>query len=130
MKAVGGWLDLFTQRYAGETLRSGGDAKAKQKSPEELLIEGNLINVQRTLEENQSRGEKFPGLIPRSWELVRLAPGSREPETVKKGILTYALLPGGGLVLSNGRHLFSLAPGGGEELLAEVPMVSMLEVGW
>ncbi len=130
MKAVGGWLDLFTQRYAGETLRSGGDAKAKQKSPEELLIEGNLINVQRTLEENQSRGEKFPGLIPRSWELVRLAPGSREPETVKRGVLTYALLPGGGLALSNGRHLFSLAPGGGEELLAEVPMVSMLEAGW
>ena len=98
MKAVGGWLDLFTQRYAGETLRSGGDAKAKQKSPEELL--------------------------------VRLAPGSREPETVNRGVLTYALLPGGGLALSNGRHLFSLAPGGGEELLAEVPMVSMLEAGW
>ena len=129
-KAVGGWLDLFTQRYAGETLRSGGDAKAKQKSQEELVIEGNLINVRRTLEENQSRGEKHPGLIPHSWELVRLAPGGKEPESIKKGILAYTFLPGGGLVLSNGRHILSLSPDGREELLAEQPMVTMLETGW
>ncbi len=126
VRAMGGWLDLFTRRYAGESLRSGG-GKAKQKPERDLIIEGNLINAQRALEENQSQGEAYPGIIPRSWELVRLAPGGENPEVVQKGVLAYALAPGG-YVFSNGRHILRTTGTGKPELLAEEGMVTMLTV--
>lgn len=126
VRAMGGWLDLFTRRYAGESLRSGG-GKAKQKPERDLIIEGNLINAQRALEENQSQGEAYPGIIPRSWELVRLAPGGENPEVVQKGVLAYALAPGG-YVFSNGRHILRATGTGKPELLAEEGMVTMLTV--
>jgi len=47
---------------------------------------------------NQKNGTVKEGLSIRS--KIPPIPGSREPETVKKGILTYALLPGGGLRLT------------------------------
>lgn len=126
VRAMGGWLDLFTRRYAGESLRSGG-GKAKQKPERDLIIEGNLINAQRALEENQSQGEAYPGIIPPSWELVRLAPGGENPEVVQKGVLAYALAPGG-YVFSNGRHILRATGTGKPELLAEEGMVTMLTV--
>ncbi len=126
VRAMGGWLDLFTRRYAGESLRSGG-GKAKQKPERDLIIEGNLINAQRALEENQSQGEAYPGIIPRSWELVRLAPGGENPEVVQKGVLAYALAPGG-YVFSNGRHILRATGTGKPELLAEEGVVTMLTV--
>ena len=126
VRAMGGWLDLFTRRYAGESLRSGG-GKAKQMPERDLIIEGNLINAQRALEENQSQGEAYPGIIPRSWELVRLAPGGENPEVVQKGVLAYALAPGG-YVFSNGRHILRATGTGKPELLAEEGMVTMLTV--
>ena len=126
VRAMGGWLDLFTRRYAGESLRSGG-GKAKQKPERDLIIEGNLINAQRALEENQSQGEAYPGIIPPSWELVRLAPGGENPEVMQKGVLAYALAPGG-YVFSNGRHILRATGTGKPELLAEEGMVTMLTV--
>ena len=126
VRAMGGWLDLFTRRYAGESLRSGG-GKAKQKPERDLIIEGNLINAQRALEENQSQGEAYPGIIPPSWELVRLAPGGENPEVVQKGVLAYALAPGG-YVFSNGRHILRATGTGKPELLAEEGVVTMLTV--
>jgi hypothetical protein len=130
IRAVGGWLDLFTRRYAGESLRSGGDARAKQKSEGDLIIEGNLIRAEKALEENRNRGETFPGIIPGSWELARLDPGSdHPPETVAKGILAYLLRPDGSILLSNGRHILRREPDGRQTLLAQQPLVTLFAAG-
>ena len=126
-RAVGGWLDLFTRRYAGEPLRSGGDAKAKNRPEEELVIEGNLIRAGKVLEENRSRGEAYPGIIPASWELARMDPRrGGDPETVCKGVLAYLLLPDGDILLSNGRHLLRRRADGSQVLLAEHPLITLL----
>jgi hypothetical protein len=48
IRAIVGWLDFFTQRYTGESLKttSGNNpAKSQQKSEEELFVEGNLIKA-------------------------------------------------------------------------------------
>lgn len=90
IKAIIGWLDFFTQRYSGQSLKttSGANpAKAKQKTQEELFIEGNLINAQKARQQNSKTGEKYPGIIPRSWELIKLTPAG-EVVTVKKGVLS------------------------------------------
>ncbi len=127
-KAIVGWLDFFTRRYAGESLKTTtgrNPAKAKQKSEEELFIEGNLINVQKTLEENQKAGEKYPGIAPKSWELIQMTPDGKQT-ILKKGILAYALKDDGTIFYSNGKHLIELAPDQTEKLLMEENLVSKI----
>lgn len=129
IKAIIGWLDFFTQRYSGQSLKttSGANpAKAKQKTQEELFIEGNLINAQKTRQQNINTGEKYPGIIPRSWELVKLTP-SGELVTVKKGVLSYTL-KAGNVLYSNGGFLLQIAPDGTESMLAEGHLISKLAV--
>ncbi len=129
IKAIIGWLDFFTQRYSGQPLKttSGANpAKAKQKTQEELFIEGNLINAQKNRQQNINTGEKYPGIIPRSWELVKLTP-SGELVTVKKGVLSYALKEGN-VLYSNGGYLLKIAPDGTESMLAEGHLISKLVV--
>ncbi len=127
-KAIVGWLDFFTQRYAGESLKTTtgrNPAKAKQKSEEELYIEGNLINVQKTLEENQKAGENFPGIAPKSWELIQMTPDGKQT-ILKKGVLAYALSADGTVYYSNGKHLIEVSANKTEKLLVEENLVSKI----
>lgn len=92
LRAIFGWLDFFTQRYTGESLKttSGQNpAKAQQKSEEDLFVEGNLIKALQNIERNQKSGEKYPGVIPNTWELIKITP-SGETTTLKKGVMSFA----------------------------------------
>lgn len=129
IKAIFGWLDFFTQRYAGESLKkntSGNNpAKVIQASEEELFIEGNLINVKKSLGENQKSGEKHPGIIPRSWELIKMLP-TGELTTLKKGVLSYTLKKDGTLIYSNGKHLIEVTPDQLEKSLFQGNLISKI----
>ena len=127
IKALIGWLDFFTTRYAGESLKTNGanPAKMKQKSEEEIFIEGNLINAQKTLTENQKSGEKFPGIAPKNWELMKMNK-SGDVTSVKKGVLSYRLSEDGELFYSNGKHLIKSSPLNGEELICESDLISKI----
>ena len=127
IKALIGWLDFFTTRYAGESLKTTGanPAKMKQKSEEEIFIEGNLINAQKTLTENQKSGEKFPGIAPKNWELMKMNK-SGDVTSVKKGVLSYRLSEDGELFYSNGKHLIKSSPLNGEELICESDLISKI----
>ncbi len=119
-KAIIGWLDYFTQRYTGESLKTSSGAnpaKARPKSLEELFIEGNLINVDKTLQQNINSGEKFPGFIPGSWQLVKQTP-SGDIVIVKKGVLSYTLKDGN-IIYSNGKFLLQLDQNQNETMLTE-----------
>lgn len=123
LRALFGWLNFFTQRYTGESLlkKDGGGsnpAKQQEKSDEDLFIEGNLVNAGQTLKENSLKGEKYPGIAPKSWELVRLG-AAGAVETVKRGILDYSFDAEGGILCSNGKYLLRIAPSGEEEVLCE-----------
>ncbi|NHB58119.1 hypothetical protein G9F32_08810 [Acinetobacter sp. 194] len=127
IKAIVGWLDFFTQRYTGESLKrtSGANpAKARQKTEEELFVEGNLIKAQQTLEKNKQAGEKFPGVIPETWKLIKLTP-SGEQVTVKKGVMSF-VLKDGRILYSNGQHLLELDAEGNETLLLEARLISKI----
>ena len=127
VKAIVGWLDFFTQRYTGESLKttSGRNpAKVKQKSEEELFIEGNLIKAHQSLEKNKNAGEKFPGLIPSSWELIKLKP-TGEVQVMKKGVMSFSVQEEK-IYYSNGQHIISLAPDSSETLILEEKLVSKI----
>lgn len=125
IRAIVGWLDFFTQRYTGESLKSTSGtnpAKTKQRSEEELFVEGNLIKAQKTLQQNRDAGEKFAGVIPRSWELIQYS-SSGEQKVLKKGVLGYALDAEGLLYYSNGKYLMSIASDQTEQMLIEAKLI-------
>ena len=124
LNAVTGWLDYFTRRYAGETLKTSSGAnpaKAKQKSEEELFIEGNLIKTQQAKKQNKDAGEKYPGIIPNSWQLMKQTPQG-ELICVKKGVLSY-MLQNEDVIYSNGQQLIKINSGAEETMLAEGELI-------
>lgn len=124
-KALFGWLDFFTQRYSGESLRTSGanPAKAKQQSEEEKFIEGNLVKVRQTKE--TAADGRLPAAIPKNWELVRT--GADGGQTVlKHSVMAYALLDNGGFLYSDGRHIIRADADGSETVLLQTKWAGKL----
>ena len=96
----------------------------KQKTEEELFVEGNLIKAQQTLEHNQRAGEKYPGVIPSSWELMKLTP-SGEMMILKKGVMSF-LIQEERIVYSNGKYLIALNQHADEVILKEEKLVAKI----
>jgi len=127
IRAIVGWLDFFTQRYTGESLKttSGNNpAKTQQKSEEELFVEGNLIKAQQNLERNQKAGEKYAGTIPDSWELIKLTP-SGDMTTLKKGVMSFTIKDNS-IFYSNGKYLVEITADQNEKLLVEAKLISKI----
>ena len=97
----------------------------KQKSEEEIFIEGNLINAQKTLTENQKSGEKFPGIAPKSWELMKMTRDGKI-SSIKKGVLAYRLSKDDEIFYSNGKHLIKISPQKSEELICEANLITKI----
>ena len=113
LKALFGWLNFFTQRYAGESLKTSGGAnpsKSKQKSEEQLFVEGNLLDAEKNRKANAAHGEKNAGYAPSSWELIaRGADGT--VKVVRKGVLDYHITADGEVVFSNGKYILRMRSG-------------------
>ncbi len=126
LKAIFGWLNFFSRRYTGEALvkdkESGSNpARHQTKSEEEIFIEGNLINAEKALKENIRQGEKFPGIAPKSWELVLIGEAGNV-EVIKKGVLDYAF-DGEDLLFSNGKYMVRRR-GGQEEVICQAKIAT------
>lgn len=122
IKAIGGFLNAFSIMFGGESLSSDGKSfhnplKAKQKDDKELFIAGNVINAEKSEKENRKHGDKNPGIIPHSWQLVRRNHLGEE-EVVRKGVMDYSFTADGSLIVSDGKHLLKLSEGK-EEILCK-----------
>ncbi|WLF85094.1 hypothetical protein L3D26_06795 [Moraxella sp. ZY21109] len=128
LKAMFGWLDFFTQRYSGETLKTSGanPAKVKQQSEEERFIEGNLLKVHQNRQKSQQDGDKFIGVIPKSWELVKYTP-SGEMSILKKGVMAFAI-DGENIIYSNGQYIIKQQADSSEQMLVEAKWVSKIRI--
>ncbi len=128
LKAIFGWLNIFSMMYAGKTLTSKGANPAKQKeiNPKELFIEGNLINAEKSLDENKRLGEKYPGIAPRSWELMKMEPG-QDPITIKKGVIDYDINDQGEIIYSNGTYLVKILEDQTEDMIGKAQLVSKVK---
>lgn len=118
LKAILGFLNIFSMLFGGESLRSGegaNAAKTKQKSQRDMFIDGNMVNVEKAQKENQSRGEKYPGIIPKSWQLIKIS-SSGEETVIKSGVLDFSVTDSGSFIISNGNHITELLPSSGEEI--------------
>lgn len=129
LKAVFSWMNFFSVRYTGETLTTGGQnpAKSKQKTQEQLFIEGNLKNAEENLKENTASGEKFPGVAPRSWELIKMSE-SGQMKCVKKGVLDFDIDRDGNLAISNGKYIITIDKDGREEVLCKLDLATKVRI--
>jgi len=120
VKAIFGFLNSFSVLFGGESLNSNNNPnnilKTKQRKESDIFIDGNIINAERNIKLGQRQNEKFPGLIPRSWELVR-ADKNGALTAVKRGVMDFTVCDSGDILYSNGYSLVRLAPDGKEELI-------------
>lgn len=120
IKAIYKWIEFFTLRHTGEPLTTAGANPAKTKQDlRRMLIDGNIVNAERSLNENRRYGETFPGIAPRNWELIRCERDGTQV-TVKKGVLTYDLTEDGEIIYSNGTYLIQRAADGTEHELGKM----------
>jgi len=106
MRAFGGWLDFVTRRYTGESLNTSGanPAKGNQRSPQQIFVDGNMLEAEKTLKKNAAAGDKNPGIIPKSWELIKITNGTEE--ILQTSVMGYCITPSG-IVYSNGKYVIS-----------------------
>lgn len=126
-KAVFSWLDFFTQRYTGESLKTSSGAnpaKAQQKSEEDIFIEGNLIKAQQTTAQNAKSGEKFPGLIPNNWQLLKISADGTQT-VLKKSVMSY-VIKDDHIIYSNGRFVVQMNPDQSEVKLVEGHLIDKI----
>lgn len=131
VKAIIGFLNVFSMFFGGEPLNSGGKrnaSKAKQKSEKELFINGNLVNAEQTLKENSKLGEKSPGIIPRNWELTRRGVDGKET-CIRGGVMDYIVCKNGDIIYSNGKGIIKIKSDGSEEFIAKAKLASNLVCG-
>ena len=100
--AVYHWLNFFSFRNSGQPLntQSGGQ---RQMDIRKMLIWGNLVNVERTLE--KEREAESPSLVPKTWELVRQT-SCGEESIIARGVLAFDLAPDGTIIHTNGSAVF------------------------
>jgi hypothetical protein len=118
-KAIYNWIEWFTIAHTGQPLGSSGENPAKHRDDNELkhiIINGNLINAEKAYKENCAKNEKFPGIAPRDWELVRQEIDGNFT-CIKKGVVDFDIAANGEIFYSNGRHLIKIDTQQQEELL-------------
>lgn len=118
VKAIFGFLDVFSMIFGKESLKSGGnqgDVKSKQKSEKELFFEGRKLEAEKNLKENKKSGDPYAGIMSRNRVLIRRKPDDTE-EILAKAVLDYALCADGSVVYSNGSHILHRTASGTEDL--------------
>ncbi len=122
--AIFGFFNVFSVIFSGRALTKHSDVK--QKDEKKIMIDGNLINAERELKENQKRREENPGIIPHSWELRRLDSEGND-ELIRAGVAAYRVFTeSGDIVYSNGSAIIRRDKNGREEKLASVGNVTYI----
>lgn len=124
VRAIGGFLSLFSMRYGGEPLRTGGHnpAKSRDADERELFVEGNLIKAKRIADADKSD----EGIIPSEWALIKHTPDGEET-VLARGVMDYILLDSGVILYSDGRFVKRLS-GGKTEKICRIDLANFLTV--
>ncbi len=122
--ALLGFFNFFSIKYSGKALSKTGDIK--QKSSEQMFIDGNLVDAEREMKANVSKGDKFPGIIPRSWELHRLMPDGSD-RLIRRGVVAYRVdEETEDILISNGSAILRHSSDGSEEKISDAQRVTYI----
>ena len=124
IRALFGFFNFFSVKYSGKTLSHTGNVKRRDEA--QMFIDGNMIQAEKELKENQSRGDKNPGIIPRTWELHRRA-ANGEDTLIRRGVVAYRVLNNGDILISNGSGVLCHHTDGSEEKISNAQRVTYLK---
>lgn len=124
LRALFGFLNVFSAKYSGKTLSKTVGAKNQDEA--KLFIDGNLINAEAELRANRTRGEENPGIIPHSWELRRRE-ANGEDTLIRRGVVAYRVIEeSGDILISNGSAILKRTHDGKEEKMVSVSQVTFI----
>ena len=124
IRALFGFFNFFSVKYSGKTLSHTGNVKRRDEA--QMFIDGNMIQAEKELKENQSHGDKNPGIIPRTWELHRRA-ANGEDTLIRRGVVAYRVLNNGDILISNGSGVLCHHTDGSEEKISNAQRVTYLK---
>ena len=124
--ALLGFLNIFSMIYSGKALHRNQGSAAKNKDEKSIYLDGNMINAEKELKNNRKKGDRNPGIVPRSYELCCASP-SGEITVLKKGVIAYTLA-NDGIYYSNGSMIIHLDQNGNETLITKAERVTQLSV--
>ncbi len=109
LRAIGAFLNVFSMFFTGKPLQTAGHSPRKQgPDPKAVFLHGRWVSMEKKMRE--SAADELSSLVPRNWELMRLAPdGTLVP--VQNGVMAFAIAADGTILYSNGRGIFSLEEG-------------------
>lgn len=115
------FLESFTRAFTGKSFtenskNSPNPAKNMDKDGQKIFIDGNIIYADKEYKNNLKHKDDFPGIIPRSYELIKITNGNEE--VIKKGVCCYDILSDGSIVYSNGKYVLKTKDNKTEKLLA------------
>ena len=115
LMAIFNFIQIFVVFFTGKTMTGGGNnpAKGRDTDSRQMIIRGNVIEVDKEIARNKKFKDKDLAFIPASWKLVRIRGG--EEEEMKSGICDFSLAEGG-VVCTNGRKVFFLKEGKSEKI--------------
>ena len=99
-------FESFSKAFTGKgfTENNSNPAKNNNKKPNEIFIEGNLIYADKELKLNNKHKDDFAGIIPRSYELIKISTNN-EVSVIKKGIIAFDIFKDNSLCVSNGKYI-------------------------
>jgi hypothetical protein len=93
--------------YSGKPLTSGSNPARNDADPKKVIIHGNLIEAKKIIDDAAKSGGKGLGIVPRSWQLIKLSPDGKE-EILSEGVIAFDRTKDGTLICCNGREIYSL----------------------
>jgi hypothetical protein len=98
--AIFQYFNFFSMRYTGKPLSTSRGAAQRTPDLKQMMVWGNLIDVDRAARENRLGESDAPSLVPSSWQLVRQTAAGKQ--VVAKGVLSFDIARDGAVLYSNG----------------------------
>ncbi|MBO5927003.1 MAG: hypothetical protein J6Q38_05560 [Clostridia bacterium] len=128
LKAIYLMFESFTRAYTGKgfTEKSSNPAKNINKTPNQIFVEGNLIYADKEYKLNKKHKDDFAGIIPRSYELVKIL-NNGEVEVIKNVVIAYDFYDDNSFIVSNGKYILK-TDGVKTEKLTECKLATTISV--
>lgn len=126
IKAVFGFLNVFSMIYGKEPLRSAGGPRTPELDQDvgKIWLQGRLIDLQRMRDDPQHAGK----LVPASWELVRRR-GTGDWEVLARHVASFDLTGDGAVAYSNGNEVLVQRGDAAPVRLAQHELIESVSVG-
>jgi hypothetical protein len=111
--AIFQFFNFFSMRYTGKPLSTSRGAAQRQPDLKQMMVWGNLIDVDSAARQDRLGDPEAPALVPSTWQLVRQSSNGHK-EVLAKSVLSFDIGEDGSLLYSNGSAIHRIGSGGGQ----------------